>query len=56
MMSPTRRFIPAIPAYFWFLLALAPMPASADTVRVYVTNSAGDSVRSSIPRPTRSCR
>ena len=28
----------------WFALALAALPASADTVRVYVTNSAGDSI------------
>src|SRR5207244_3366459 len=28
----------------WLLLALAASPASAETVRVYVTNSAGDSV------------
>jgi YVTN family beta-propeller protein len=28
----------------WFMLLLAPMPAWASTVRVYVTNSAGDSI------------
>src|SRR6266446_7135974 len=28
----------------WFALALAALPASADTVRVYVTNSAGDNI------------
>src|SRR6266567_4737307 len=28
----------------WFALALAALPASADTVRVYITNSAGDSI------------
>src|SRR5229473_1932851 len=28
----------------WFALALAALPASADTVRVYVTNSSGDSI------------
>jgi YVTN family beta-propeller protein len=28
----------------WFALALAPTSAGADTVRVYVTNSAGDSI------------
>jgi YVTN family beta-propeller protein len=28
----------------WLLLVLAPMPASADMVRVYITNSAGDSI------------
>jgi YVTN family beta-propeller protein len=28
----------------WLLLLLAPMPASADMVRVYITNSAGDSI------------
>jgi YVTN family beta-propeller protein len=40
-MSSTRRFIPA----FWLLLAVAPLPAlSADTVRIYVTNSAGDNI------------
>ena len=30
--------------YLWLLLALAALPVSADTARVYVTNSAGDSV------------
>ena len=36
--------------YFWLipalaaLLGIAPMPAAADTIRIYVTNSAGDSV------------
>jgi len=30
--------------YLWLALALAALPVSADTVRVYVTNSAGDSV------------
>jgi len=28
----------------WFLAALAALPASADTVRVYITNSAGDNI------------
>src|SRR6267142_712273 len=28
----------------WLLLALAALPASADTVRVYITNSAGDNI------------
>jgi YVTN family beta-propeller protein len=28
----------------WFVLAVAPMSARADTVRVFVTNSAGDSI------------
>jgi YVTN family beta-propeller protein len=28
----------------WLLLALAALPVSANTVRVYVTNSAGDSI------------
>ena len=28
----------------WFALALAALPASASTVRVYITNSAGDSI------------
>src|SRR6202030_441599 len=28
----------------WLLLVIAPIPASAGTVRVYVTNSAGDSI------------
>src|SRR6266498_4228327 len=28
----------------WFALALAALPASADTVRVYITNSAGDNI------------
>jgi YVTN family beta-propeller protein len=31
-------------AHAWFLLALAAAPAQADSVRVYVTNSAGDSI------------
>jgi YVTN family beta-propeller protein len=30
--------------HVWFLLVLAPIPASAGTARVYVTNSAGDSI------------
>jgi YVTN family beta-propeller protein len=30
--------------HVWLLLVLAPLPASAGTVRVYVTNSAGDSI------------
>src|SRR3954464_4982715 len=30
--------------HVWLLLALAASPASAETVRVYVTNSAGDSI------------
>ncbi len=30
--------------HLWLLLALAPLPVSASTVRVYITNSAGDSV------------
>ena len=30
--------------HVWLVLALAPMPASASMVRVYVTNSAGDSI------------
>src|SRR5690349_24864569 len=42
-MSPTRvRF--TVPAGFWFLLLALPLPASADTVRIYVTNSAGDNI------------
>ena len=28
----------------WLLLVLAALPASADTVRVYITNSAGDNI------------
>lgn len=31
-------------SYLWLLLALAALPTSANTVRVYVTNAAGDSV------------
>src|SRR5450631_763745 len=30
--------------YLWLVLAMAALPVSAETVRVYVTNSAGDSV------------
>jgi len=30
--------------HLWFLLALAALPASAETVRVYITNSAGDNI------------
>jgi YVTN family beta-propeller protein len=30
--------------HMWVLLLLAPMPASAEMVRIYVTNSAGDSI------------
>src|SRR5712664_2432792 len=30
--------------HLWLLLALAALPASADTVRVYITNSAGDNI------------
>src|ERR1017187_839356 len=30
--------------HMWLLLVLAPMPASADMVRIYITNSAGDSI------------
>jgi len=30
--------------HLWLLLLLAPLPVSASTVRVYITNSAGDSV------------
>jgi YVTN family beta-propeller protein len=30
--------------YAWLVLALAPLPAFAGTARVYVTNSAGDSI------------
>jgi YVTN family beta-propeller protein len=30
--------------HLWLLLVLAPLPASAGTARIYVTNSAGDSI------------
>ena len=40
-MSPTRIGIWLVPSLF---LTLAALPASAETVRVFVTNSAGDSV------------
>ena len=30
--------------HVWLLLAFAALPASADTVRVYITNSAGDNI------------
>ena len=30
--------------HLWILLLLAPVPASADMVRIYITNSAGDSI------------
>ena len=36
--------MPASIKYFPLLLALAALPACAETVRVYVTNSAGDSI------------
>ena len=41
-MNPTNknRYL----KYLWLALALAALPASADTARIYVTNSAGDSV------------
>src|SRR5436853_6197871 len=34
----------ALSRLLWLMLALVPLSASADTVRIYVTNSAGDSV------------
>lgn len=41
-MASIRRSIPAL---LWFLLLAAPLPgAAADTVRIYVTNSAGDNI------------
>src|SRR5262249_862696 len=43
-MYPTRFSSCPRFGYFWLLLVLAPLAASAETVRVYVTNSAGDSV------------
>jgi YVTN family beta-propeller protein len=43
-MNSTRIFNRKRYGYLWLLLALAPLAASAQTVRVYVTNSAGDSV------------
>ena len=42
-MSPTRVRI-FVPACFWSLLLALPLPASADSVRIYVTNSAGDNI------------
>ncbi len=30
--------------YLWLALLLAPLPASGETVRIYVTNAAGDNV------------
>jgi hypothetical protein len=30
--------------HVWLLLVLAPIPAVAGTARIYVTNSAGDSI------------
>src|SRR6266446_473423 len=39
-----RSAMPSSIRYFPLLLALAALPASAQTVRVYVTNSAGDSI------------
>jgi len=43
-MYPTRFSSCPRFGYLWLLLVLAPLAASAETVRVYVTNSAGDSV------------
>jgi len=43
-MSATRRFAPAILAYLCFPLAFGPSLAPAETVRIYVTNSAGDNI------------
>jgi YVTN family beta-propeller protein len=34
----------ALPRLLWLALTLVPLTASADTVRIYVTNSAGDSI------------
>jgi YVTN family beta-propeller protein len=42
-MSPTRRLSP-VSACFWLLLAGVPLAGAADTVRIYVTNSAGDNI------------
>ena len=36
--------LPRLLKHLWLVLALLPLSASADTVRVYVTNSAGDNV------------
>jgi YVTN family beta-propeller protein len=36
--------MPALPRILWFALTLVPLSASADTVRIYVTNSAGDNI------------
>ena len=35
-----RRYL----RYLWLALIFAPLPASGETVRIYVTNAAGDSV------------
>ena len=42
-MSPTRVRFP-VPTCFSLLLLALPLAASADTVRIYVTNSAGDNI------------
>jgi len=36
--------LPGLTKHLWLALALLPLSASADTVRVYVTNSAGDNI------------
>jgi YVTN family beta-propeller protein len=43
-MNPTRVSDGARAGYLWLLLALAALPVSAETVRVYATNSAGDNI------------
>lgn len=41
---PPSTFSRLTPHVLWLTLALAPLPAAAETVRVYVTNSAGDGI------------
>jgi YVTN family beta-propeller protein len=43
-MSPSRTSCSNFPAYVLLLMAVAALPASAETVLVYATNSAGDNV------------
>ena len=40
----SSKLIGRCAGHVWLLLALAALPASANTVRVYITNSAGDSI------------
>jgi YVTN family beta-propeller protein len=39
-MEAQRRYL----RYLWLALVLAPLPASGETVRIYVTNAAGDNI------------